>query len=323
MQVVDKWEVVEMGGGESALSLSLSDTDKVLRNPAAVYLLSLSSPLSRKTMASFLGRVAAMVGQSSLELFQWGALRRPHIQAVVSTLSASGLAPATINTYIAALKGVALEAWSLKLMSAEDFQQIKAVKSVRGKRIPKGRALNYSEISALYSVCDADKSSTGIRDAAMIALLLGCGLRRAEVVSMDIENIDKVDLSFKIIGKGNKQREVFIPPSSWERLQKWIHIKNTTTGPVFSRIRKEDKITESRLTNQAVYHILRERQIESGIQPFTPHDMRRTFASMLLANGEDIITVKDAMGHESVLTTQKYDRRGVERLRQASQRLRI
>lgn len=277
-------------------------------------------------MASFLGRIVKITSNSptaTLHNFDWAGMRRQHVQAVLALLGSAGLAPSTINTYLAALKGVALEAWALRFIDAETYQQIKAVKSVRGSRLAKGRALSVEEIRSLFQACDARPSFTSLRDAAIIATLAGCGLRRTEITNLSIENIDRTEQSFKILGKGNKERLAFMPHSSWGRLQLWLDVRGASEGPVFCRIRREQKITGERLSSQAIYYILRERQVQAGLKEFVPHDLRRTFASMLLANGEDIITVKDAMGHESVVTTQKYDKRGSERLRQASQKLRI
>ncbi|MGC3003702.1 tyrosine-type recombinase/integrase [Streptomyces sp. G35A] len=304
--------------GTPSLAVGLEHSSK---NPAVVYLLSLPSPLSRKTMTSLLNRVAQLTAETTILRFAWAGMQRHHVQGILALLNAAGLAPATINTYLAALKGVALESWSMKLIDAETYQQIKAVKSVRGSRVVKGRALSQQEFGALYAACEAAPSPAGLRDAAMIALLAGCGLRRAEIVGVDIEHIDMADQSLRVLGKGNKERVAFVPQNVWQRLQRWLAELGAASGPAFRRIRREDKVTSERLTSQAVYHILKERQIQAGVKDFTPHDLRRTFASMLLANGEDIITVKDAMGHESVATTQKYDRRGDDRLREASKRL--
>jgi site-specific recombinase XerD len=88
-------------------------------------------------------------------------------------------------------------------------------------------------------------------------------------------------------------------------------------------VRRYDDLTYDRLSSQAVYHILNTRRVQAGIEKCAPHDLRRTFASSMLGNGEDLITVKDAMGHASLTTTQKYDFRGNERLRDASKRLDI
>lgn len=92
-------------------------------------------------MASFLGIVAGMLGAVSLETCSWGSLRRHHVMAITEMLRDTGRATATINTYLAALKGVAKEAWMLRLMDVESFQHIRAVRNLRGSRLPRGRAL--------------------------------------------------------------------------------------------------------------------------------------------------------------------------------------
>ncbi|EEW42926.1 hypothetical protein HMPREF0484_1044 [Klebsiella pneumoniae subsp. rhinoscleromatis ATCC 13884] len=98
-------------------------------------------------------------------------------------------------------------------------------------------------------------------------------------------------------------------------------VRGEHPGPLFTRIRRFDTLTNDRLTDQAVYHVLQVRQRQAGIAKCAPHDLRRTFATAMLDNGEDLITVKDAMGHASVTTTQQYDRRGEARLRTARDRL--
>lgn len=94
-------------------------------NSARAYLLSLNSPRSRQTMASFLNIVARILGASDLSDCSWGSLRRHHVMALVDMLRDSGLAVATVNTYLSALRGVAAEAWMLKLMGVEDYQHIR------------------------------------------------------------------------------------------------------------------------------------------------------------------------------------------------------
>lgn len=293
-------------------------------NPARAYLLSLNSPRSRQTMASFLNIVARILGASDLSDCSWGSLRRHHVMALIDMLRDSGLAVATVNTYLSALRGVAAEAWMLKLMSVEDYQHIRAVRSVRGSVLPRGRALGKEEITALFAACDADRSSKGLRDAALIGVLLGCGLRRSEAVSLSYDDLIFHEKALKVLGKGNKMRVSYVPAGAWQRMMVWIEqIRGEEAGPLFVRIRRHDALTDERLTDQAVYHILQNRQQQGDIVKCAPHDLRRTFATVLLDNGEDLITVRDAMGHSSVTTTQKYDRRGDERLRLAREHLNI
>lgn len=293
-------------------------------SPARAYLLSLNSPRSRQTMASFLGIVAGMLGAASMESCSWGSLRRHHVMAVTELLRDTGRATATVNTYLSALKGVAKEAWMLKLMDVESFQHIRAVRNLRGSRLPRGRALPPEEIRALFGACEADDSSIGVRDAAMLAVILGCGLRRSEAVGLDLSDVVTNEKALRVLGKGNKERLAYMPAGTWQRLTMWIdQVRGEREGPLFTRIRRFDTLTSDRLTDQAVYHVLQVRQYQAGIAKCAPHDLRRTFATAMLDNGEDLITVKDAMGHASVTTTQQYDRRGEARLRQARDRLKI
>ncbi|SFU20621.1 Site-specific recombinase XerD [Kosakonia arachidis] len=299
----------------------VSDTVTSL-NPALAYLLSLNSARSRRTMVSVLNIVARVLGASDLSDCNWAVLRRHHVLALTEMLRDAGLAVATVNTYLSALRGVAMEAWMLKLMHVEDYQHIRAVRSVRGSTLPRGRALSREEIRELFMVCGADRSSKGPRDAALLAVLLGCGLRRSEAVALNYENILTGDRALKVLGKGNKERMAYIPAGTWQRLELWTdQVRGEHPGPLFTRIRRHDVVTDDRLTDQAVYHILQERQREAGLEKCAPHDLRRTFATAMLDNGEDLITLKDAMGHASVTTTQKYDRRGEDKLRRARDRL--
>lgn len=302
------------------LKLVLGDTNAA-QNPAFAYLRSLGSDKSRQTMYSFLSNVARLMDQESITLCRWGALRRHHIHAVIALLRGSDKAPATINTYLSALKGVALEAWTLGQMDTDSFQHIKLMKSVKGFRLPKGRSLQREEIGSLLQICAADSEPKGLRDAAIIAVLIGCGLRRSEIVALNYEDVNFHEQSLRVLGKGNNERYAFVPPTSWKLLNDYLNEqRGNTAGALFMRIRRFGQLTAQRLTDQAIYHILEERRLQAGIESFAPHDLRRSFATIMLENGEDIITLKDAMGHASVMTTQRYDRRSDQRLKDAAKR---
>lgn len=309
--------------GDEGLLPVLSGHDMPV-SPARAYLLSLNSIRSRQTMASFLSIVAGMLGAASLDTCSWGSLRRHHIMAITEMLRDTGRATATVNTYLSAMKGVAKEAWMLRLMDVDSFQHIRSVQNLRGSRLQRGRALQSEEIRQLFSVCDSEKKCNGPRDAALLAVLLGCGLRRSEAVGLDLSDIVTQERALRVLGKGNKERLAYIPAGAWHRLMHWIdQVRGEAHGPLFTRIRRFDTLTNDRLTDQAVYHILQVRQKQAGIAKCAPHDLRRTFATAMLDNGEDLITVKDAMGHASVITTQQYDRRGEARLRTAREKLNL
>jgi len=213
-------------------------------------------------------------------------------------------------------------------MSAEAYQRACDVDTVRGETLPAGRAIASGELIGLMSACAKTEKLAGARDAAMLALLYGCGLRRAELVTLDVADFDagsEADRgTLKVQGKRNKQRRVPVVGGAVEALTDWLSIRGTEAGPLFVRIRKSDRMTGERLTTQAVYHVLSQRVLEAGITiACSPHDMRRTFIGDLLDAGADIATVQKLAGHANVTTTARYDRRGEATKRKAAQMLHV
>lgn len=297
-------------------------------NAASVYIASLDSRESQRVMSSYLSVVARYIGSvhkqpvsSFLEL-NWGVLRRAEITTIMAKLKESGRMPATINTYMYALKGVAREAWALKQMDVDDFQHIMAIRPVRGSRLGKGRPLPDEEMTELLMTCEADRSEIGVRDHAMIQVLLGAGLRRTELVTLDLEHINLKTGVLHAIGKGNKERQAHLPGNALKAVKYWVsQVRGEDEGPLFCRIRKGGDVTGERLSSQSVWFILEKRCLEAGIPVSKPHDLRRTFASLMLETGSDLVTVRDAMGHASVETTQRYIIKDDEDMRHASERI--
>ena len=294
-----------------------------VENPAIAYLMTLGSPKSRKTMKYYLQKVARiMTGQHDIRQCPWENMKRQHVQAVIESLRQAGRAPATINIYLTLLKSVAHEAWCLDKMSDQSYQAIKKIRGVKGQRLMKGRALSQHEIETLLLTCDRDRSSKGLRDAAMIAILIGCGLRRHELVSLDMQHVLWQDKALQFIGKGDKERLAFMPEGAFKRLHTWVHkVRGVQEGVLFPRIRRHDDVQDSRLSEQAIYVMLKSRAEESEIASFSPHDLRRTYATRLMDRGVDMMTVKDMMGHQSITTTQRYVRIQDEKMKKASQLL--
>jgi site-specific recombinase XerC len=186
------------------------------RNPFRVYLARLAAG-SRPTMAEALESVARIAsgGRVEADRFPWHRLRYQHTQAVraalvetVSGRTGKPLAPSTINKALSALRGVLREAWRLGLMSAEDLARATDLAPVRGSVPLRGRALEHWEVVALFRVCMEDPTPAGPRDAAILALGLGAGLRRAEVVALDLADVDLGREVVRVHGKGRKIREV-------------------------------------------------------------------------------------------------------------------
>ena len=288
-------------------------------NPALVYLSSLPSPESRRVMASALNRIADMVTPgATLETFPWVALRFEHVNAIRSALM-DRYKPATVNRHLAALKGVLKAAWRMGLISDADYMRAVDVKGVRGETLPAGRMLEPGEVAALVAACKADATPAGKRDAALLAVLLAAGLRRAEAVALDVEdyNPETGELAIRH-GKGRKERIVWLTNGARRAVNAWLEARGDEPGPLFLPVNKGGRIIPKRMTSQAIYNALQKRAKQAGVTKFTPHDLRRTFASTLLDNGADLAVVSALMGHADIATTKRYDRRGEEAKRAAA-----
>lgn len=292
-------------------------------NPALVYLASLAES-GRTSMRSSLQRVATMLGGDLLSL-AWGKLRYEHVQAIRTKLSEEDYAPASINKTIAGIRGVMRAAWRLDLIGAETYAKIRDVPPVRGSRLPAGRALNWGEVTALFATVSNDSTPAGKRDAVILAVAYACGLRRAEIASLDFENLSRnLDDTFdvRLIGKGNKERVVFLNDGAAELMDEYLRIRGGEAGPLFYAGRRGGHLIRGqRLTGQSVYGILKKRTRQASINDATPHDLRRTFISSLLNLNVDISLISRMAGHSSISVTARYDRRGDAEIRKASKSL--
>ena len=310
----------------SLSSYSLSDEVKSPEKNAAIfYILSMGTEQSRKKMTQILNNVAKQLGHDSLMQCPWGQMRSQAILLLRSKWLQEGKAPSTINLMLSALKGVAQKAWEFRQLDDHEFNVIKSIKGARGSRVIKGRALNAIESSRLISGCENERTIKGIRDAAIFALGVGAGLRRNELATICRSKINFQEHSVRLIGKGNKERVVYLGDAVWVRLEQWLKLRsNNGVDEVFCTVLKGNHLDESRkMSVSAIFKVITERASEFDITELGVHDLRRTFATRLFAMGTDINIVKEAMGHASVSTTQRYDMRGVEAVAKATKKLGI
>ena len=198
-------------------------------------------------------------------------------------------------------------------MSAEDYQRAVDVQpeKLKGQDAAAGRALTGGEILALVQTCKADATAAGARDAALIGVLF-FGLRRAEVVALNLSDYQRETGALFVKGSKGKDRTIYLTGGAKQALAAWLTWRGAQSGALFVRIRRWDTLTDQRLSTQAVYTILKHRAAQAGVADFSPHDFRRTFVGELLERGADIATVAKLAGHAKVETTAGYDRRGEE-----------
>lgn len=293
--------------------LLICDPVPMDQNPAAVYLAKLSTIPGRRVMRDSLDTIADLVVPGSNALcFPWASLRFQHTAVIRAKLLERYNKPATINRCLCALRGTLKAAWRLGQMSSEDYYRARDVESVTGDTIPAGRELSGGEIHGLMAACQNDPSLAGIRDGAIIALMYAAGPRRAEVVSIDVKDVEQLDggiIKIKIIGKRSKERIIYADNGAAGAMADWLTVRGSEPGPLFQPINKGGKIKPGRMTSQAIYNMLKKRGDQAGVAIYSPHDLRRTFVSDLLDAGADIATVAKMAGHANVATTARYDRR--------------
>ena len=304
-------QVAPITQGDNPDPLALSTPLPLTLHPACVYLSSLA-PRSKRTMEHALNVSAHLLtnGACDLMTLDWSKLRYQHTAALRAAFI-DKYAPSTANRLLTALRCVLKEARRLKQISLEDYADAVDVKYIRHTTVLQGRALTNQEISALVEVCLNDTSLTGIRDAAMISILMA-GLRRCQVIALDLSDFDPKQGSLLIRqGKGRQDRVTYLPTGASATILNWLAIRGSKPGPLLHPVNKKGYvITERRLSYPSVMLILKKRGKLANLAPFSPHDFRRTFISDLLDAGADVITVSRLVGHTDLVTTSRYDMRG-------------
>jgi len=294
------------------------------KNPALLYLMSLQGK-GRRTMKGTLEKIAGMLGYD-LRTMPWHKLRFETIQAIQTKLSEEGLAPSTVNKALAAIRGTLKAAWRLDLITGDEYAKAHDVRLVAGSRLPAGRCLSPEEIITLFSTTQKDATPCGVRDVAILALGYAAGLRRAEIASLDLDQITEEGeyIVVKIIGKGNKPRIVYLNNGGLIALKEYLKVRGEEPGALFYAGRKGGKLIEGqRMTDQGMYGVILRRAKAAGIENVSPHDLRRSFVSNLLELGVDLVSTSQLCGHSNVQTTARYDRRTEETKKRASKVLRI
>lgn len=340
---VDHWEPpprallpAEIGTPDTSLSLD-RPVPAGDQNPYSVYLATLSNDESKRAMAGCLDRTATLwTARAGLELprpaglrFPWHQLRYQHTAAVRALLleqtTAAGRpwSPAYRNKHLTAVRMVLQHAWLLGHMSAEDYHRAAHIKEIKGVRLPPGRHVAPAELATLLRTCLADGTLAGVRDAALIATLYSTGCRREEIATADRAQYDPGRRALRIIGKGDKEREVYLTEEAAVYLGQWLAQSGIKHGPLFSPIDKWGQVRRRHMTPDAVGKVVSRRGEQAGVPPVSAHDLRRTFISDLLDAGVDLATVQQLAGHALSSTTALYDRRPAGTRQAAVNQLRV
>jgi integrase len=296
------------------------------QNPAAVYLASLG-PGSVAAQRCALRKIAQLAGYE-LDSMPWRALKYQHVAAIRAQLGAI-YRPATANRMLTGLRRVLFHAWKLGQVPEEDYRRMVDLSPIRGGRDDveaelTGRALSSGELSAILAACSGDPSPAGIRDAAVIALGYGLGLRRAEVSSLRLADYSAESSTITVqSGKGNKSRTLPIENGAQDALDDWLRLRGSGPGLLFWGINKGGQLSTRRINPGAINDLYKKRAAQAAVSNTGFHDLRRSFISDLLDQGVDLAQVAKLAGHANPITTMRYDRRTMERRRAAIRTLHV
>jgi integrase len=223
-------------------------------------------------------------------------------------LEHQGLAPATINLRLAAVRRIAYEAADAGLLSPELAAGIRRVKGVRRIGVRLGNWLTPEQGRRLLE-CPAPVAARQLRDHAMVAMLIGCGLRRAELLALRVETIQQREEHWVIadlVGKAGHIRTVPIPAWVKAAVDAWTAAGAITEGPVFRAINKAGHVWGDGMSPKVLWDVVRAAARRAGIERLAPHDLRRTCARLCHLAGGELDQIQFLLGHVSIQTTERY-----------------
>jgi len=217
-------------------------------------------------------------------------------------------APATINLRLAAVRRFAYEAADAGLLSPELAAGIRRVRGVRRIGVRLGNWLTPEQGRRLLD-CATPSTARELRDHAMVAMLIGCGLRRAELLALSTESVQQREEHWVIadlVGKGRHVRTVPIPTWVKNAMDAWTAAANITDGRIFRAINKAGRVWGDGMSPKVLWDVVRAAAARAGIDKLAPHDLRRTCARLCHLAGGELEQIQFLLGHVSIQTTERY-----------------
>lgn len=286
--------------------------------PTMRYIGTLRSPASKVTMRSTLNCFARELGYADHNDIDWNHIDSDAIRYVINGFYDRGLKTQRLNTYLTAIKKCAVKAWSMGFISERTLYEIREIQGEKGYQIKRSRPLSSNEADQLFQQQPRDDYSSAalVRDNAILAILLSCGLRRAELVGLRLDSFFKKRERWWlfITGKGNKQRHVPISSRFWPHIEKWLRIRLEHTAfpsddTVWLRVNKNGQICSTTMQDpSSIYRIVTKRfaMMFGQHEHASPHDLRRTMATLLFRADVEASIIQDLLGHTNISTTYGY-----------------
>lgn len=235
-------------------------------------------------------------------------LNKAIVQRYAAGLRNAGMAASSVNQRLSAIRKLALEASDNGALDPQVANGIRSVKGAQREGRRTGNWLTREEAQTWLSAPDTSKMR-GRRDRALLAVLIGCGLRRAEAASLTFDHVQQREgrwVLVDLIGKRDKIRSVPMPNWTKAAIDEWSKTAGVWEGRVFRAVNKGDHVVGSGITPQAIYNIIVGYAEVLKNKGVAPHDLRRTFAKLAHKGGAAIDQIQLSLGHESIQTTEEY-----------------
>jgi integrase len=273
---------------------ALTQAQTILRG---MVLESVASPHSRRNYAKALD-----------DLFLLAA-GRPLSRALLMEYRAAmnALSPSTVNVRLSAVRKMVFEARKNGMIGAEEAANLTEVPNIPQKGTRLGNWLTREQARELLAVPDRT-TLKGKRDYVLLAMLVGCALRREELAVLDVDTIQLREGRWVLAdleGKGRRVRTVAIPAWVKQGINTWMTAAGVEDGRLLRAVTKGGKVKES-MSGWAVWSVVEESAREIGIERFGAHDLRRTCAKLCRKNGGNIEQIKFLLCHSSIQTTERY-----------------
>lgn len=260
---------------------------------------------SANTLAAYRRDLATWADHTSTPI---GRRSADDVLAFNRALQARGLAPASVNRAMAAVRGLHRFLLAEGLMSTDPTADVEAGKLPRG--LPK--ALSEDEVTRLLEAV-AGQEPANRRDRAILEVLYGTGMRISEMVALSLEDLDLDGALMRVTGKGDKQRLVPVGRLASAAIEQWLEPGGRPSMAPENWAKRSDQNAVflnqrgGRLSRQGIWGVVRKHGLTAGIADrLTPHVLRHSCATHMLDHGADIRTVQELLGHASVTTTQLY-----------------
>jgi len=245
-------------------------------------------------------------GKHSAQTFPWHQASYADAARLRSWLQRT-YAPSSVARHLTAWRGVLRESWRLG-MDSDRFLRATSVRAPRAEPKPCGPLMQVDEIAALLAI--PNPSPWDLRDVAIVAVLAGTGLRRAELCACDLCDVDLGTGALTVrCGKGGRGRDATIPSPLLPHVRRWAGLRGDWPGALFCPIGNSGRVLQRRISVGAVAWTLHRLADTVGAPGFSPHCLRRFWITGLLTSGVDLLTVRALAGHASPSTTARYDLR--------------